>query len=392
MLPAVARWRPSPAVLALALGVAIGRPGLRLVEPRLAQDGGLLEVLSQLALLASLFCVGLRIQMPFSWSRWRIPTRLATLSMLATLILASAAAMLLFGVNFLEALLIAGILAPTDPVLGPEAVAEPQAAEAHSVEGSLNSALALALIAVVLGLMGLETGADGTTAAAPAWLASRALWWLLGGAAIGWLIGLGMARWIALMDFDRQTARFETTLETIVVFATSVLAFAGAEVLHAGGVPAVFVAAVALSHGGRFRAPVRRRPMGRRVLKIAGRVEKLAVLASIVLLGVLSSEMDFRLKIVAFALLLLGLIRPLAVRLGLADLQSAAPQRRSLEWAGIRGTASLYGLVFAINHGVSGPFARQLAGIVLFVIAGSIVLHGAAATPVQRASPGALSS
>lgn len=392
MLPAVARWRPRPAVLALALGVAVGRPGLRLVEPSLAEDGGLLEVLSEFALLACLFCVGLRIQMPISWSCWRIPTRLATLSMLATLILGSAAAMLLFGVNFLEALLIASILAPTDPVLGPEAVAEPQAAEAHCVEGSLNSALTVALIAVVLGLMGLEIGADEKTAAAPAWLASRALWWVSGGAAIGWLIGFGMARWIALMDFDRQAARFETTLETIVVFATSVLAFAGAEVLHAGGVPAVFVAGVALSHGGRFRTPVRRRPMGRRVLKIAGRVEKLAVLASIVLLGALSGEMDFRLKIAAFAVLLLGLIRPFAVRLGLADLPAAAPQRRALEWAGVRGTASLYGLVFAINHGLSGPFARQLAGIVLFVIAGSIVLHGAAATPVQRASPGALSS
>jgi hypothetical protein len=44
-------------------------------------------------------------------------------------------------------------------------------------------------------------------------------------------------------------------------------------------------------------------------------------------------------------------------------------------------------LIFAINR-VGAPLARELAGIVLLVIAGSIVARSLAATPVQRPSPG----
>lgn len=392
MLRAAARWpsgprsglRPGPAVLALALGFGIGRAGLRLVQPQLLEDGGPIEFLSELALLLCLFCVGLRLQAPFVWSRWRIPVRLATLSMLATLILGAAAAMLLFGVNFLEALLLASILAPTDPVLGSDAVADTPAAEPYALGGSLSGGLAVAVVVLVLGLMGVED----KTSTSFGMLVLGALWSVGGGIVIGWLIGLGMARWIALMDFDRQT----DILETIVVFSTAVLAFVGAEAVHSSGVFAVFAAGLALCHGGRLRAPVRRRPLAPRVLKIAGRVEKLSALAVVVLLGVVSAEMDLGLKVAAFAIIFLGLVRPLAVRLGLSGLVAATPQRRCLEWAGIRGAASFYCLVFAIDHGLAAPLAHELAGIALVVIAGSIVVYGATASPMQSASPGALSS
>jgi NhaP-type Na+/H+ or K+/H+ antiporter len=90
--------------------------------------------------------------------------------------------------------------------------------------------------------------------------------------------------------------------------------------------------------------------------------------------------------------LLLGFIRPLAVRLGLGrwrpDGQAlSVAQRKPIEWLGVRGAAALYCLIFAINR-VGAPLARELAGIVLLVIAGSIVARSLAATPVQRPSPG----
>jgi NhaP-type Na+/H+ or K+/H+ antiporter len=213
-------------------------------------------------------------------------------------------------------------------------------------------------------------------------------WSLGGGIAIGWLVGLAMARWIELLDFDSQT----DILELIVVFATGALAYGAAEVLHASGFPSVLTAGIALCHAGKLRAPMRKRALAPRVVKIASRIERGAALAMIVLLGAVSSDMDFGLKTLAFGLLLLGFIRPLAVRLGLGrwrpDGQAlSVAQRKPIEWLGVRGAAALYCLIFAINR-VGAPLARELAGIVLLVIAGSIVARSLAATPVQRPSPG----
>jgi NhaP-type Na+/H+ or K+/H+ antiporter len=382
MLPS-ARWRAGPAVLAFALGVALGRPGFHLLQPQLTEDGGLIESVSEGVLLVCLFCVGLRLQVPFEWSRWRIPVRLATVSMLVTLVLTAGAAAILFDLDFIQALLLATILSPTDAVLGSEPYAgamesEPESSPSFALaaEGAFSSGLALPLTVLVLGLMGLEDKSSPSLA----WVLLTGIWSAAGGLVAGWLIGAGMARWIALLDFDRQT----DLLEVMVVFATAALAYGGAVAMHASGFIAVLAAGLALAHGGRLRPSMRKRTLAPRVLRIAARTELLATLCVVVLLGAMSPEMDFHVRVVVFGVLLLALVRPCAVRLGLSGLGAPPALRRSLEWIGVRGAAAVYCLVFAINHGLSAPVARQLAGIALLVIAGSIVAHGVSATPPQR--------
>ena len=389
MLPS-ARWRVTPAVLALGVGVAIGRPGLAIVQPQLMEDGAQIQAVCEIALLVSLFCVGLRLQAPFEWRSWRLPVRLSTVSLSTTWVLAAAAAKVLFDLSLVEALLIACALAPIDAVLasdvpGPgETEQEGSAAATLAAEGAFSSGLAAPAAVFVLGLMGLE---DKSSASA-GWLALDALWAAAGGIAAGAAVGMGMSRWIALLDFDRQT----DLLETLVVFAAAALAYAGAEAIHTSGFLAVVSAGLALGHGGRWRSRRMRRALAPRVLKIAWRAERFAALSVVVLLGTLTPEMDFGFRVLVFAVILLALVRPLAVRLGLRAPAITAAQRKPLEWIAVRGAASLYCLAFAIDHGLSAPFAHQLAGIVLLAIAGAIIAHGVTVSPVRRASPGALSS
>ncbi len=386
MLPS-ARWRVSPAVLALAVGVAIGRPGFAIVQPQLMEDGAQIQAVCEIALLVSLFCVGLRLRAPFEWRFWHVPVRLSTVGLATTWALAAAAAKVLFDLTFLEALLIACILAPTDAVLACEApgVTEAEqdgsAAATLAAEGAFSSGFAVPAAVFVLGLMGLE---DKNSASA-GWLALQGLWAVVGAVAVGAGIGMGMSRWIALLDFDRQA----DLLETLVVFAAAALAYAGAEAIHTSGFLAVVSAGLAIGHGGRWRSRRTRRALAPRVLKIAWRAERVAALSVVVLLGAMTPEMDFRLRVLVFAAILLALVRPLAVRLGL---RLPPAQRKPLEWSGVRGAAALYCLVLAIDHGLSAPFAHQLGGIVLLVIAGSIIAHGVTVSPMRRASPGALSS
>jgi NhaP-type Na+/H+ or K+/H+ antiporter len=89
-----------------------------------------------------------------------------------------------------------------------------------------------------------------------------------------------------------------------------------------------------------------------------------------------------------FALVLLAGLRPLAVRLGLGGLGLPVAQRRPLEWFGARGAASLYCLGLAINHGVGGPFAHELAASALIVVVTSIVFSAVSAFSLGKQSPG----
>ena len=384
------RWRVSPALLALGLGLTLGRPGLALIQPQLSEDGGQVESVCEIALLTSLFCVSLRLRAPFQWSRWRAPLRLSTLSLLSAWALAAAAAKALFDVSLLQALLLASVLAPTDAVLAADAAggmtegsdSESPAANVLAAEGAFSSALAVPAVIAVLGLMGLESKDSSSVG----WLGLLALWSVAGGAAAGAAIGAGMSRWIALLDFDRQS----DVLELLVVFITGALAYGAAEAIHTNGFLAVIAAGLALSHGGRWRSKRRKRALAPRVLKIAARIERAAALGVVVLVGSMSPEMDFHFRVLAFAAIVLALIRPIAVRLGLGA--SALACRKQLEWVGVRGAASLYCLAFAMNHGLGARFGHELAGITLLVVAGSILAHGLSASPLHTASPGALSS
>jgi sodium/hydrogen antiporter len=62
-------------------------------------------------------------------------------------------------------------------------------------------------------------------------------------------------------------------------------------------------------------------------------------------------------------------------------------QWRGVAWFTARGVASLYCLVFAINHGLSAPYARQLTGVTLVVMVVSIILSAISRLPLSRPTP-----
>jgi NhaP-type Na+/H+ or K+/H+ antiporter len=253
---------------------------------------------------------------------------------------------------------------------------------ALAAEGALTSAFAAPLVLVVLGFLGLNDPGSGALGS----VTLAGIWSVAAGAVAGWLIGAAMSRWIALLDPDRQG----DFLEEMIVLATVALTYTCALAVRGDGLLAVFTSGLALSHGGRLRRSVRKVALGARVLRFAGRVERLAAVLIMVLLGALVAGVDIRLRAVLFALVLLTLLRPLAVRLGVGGLVMAAGQRRPLEWFGARAAAALYCLALAVNHGLGASFAHDLAGIALVVIVSSIVFSAVSALSLRRASPGAV--
>jgi NhaP-type Na+/H+ or K+/H+ antiporter len=50
-------------------------------------------------------------------------------------------------------------------------------------------------------------------------------------------------------------------------------------------------------------------------------------------------------------------------------------------WFGIRGIGSIYYLMYAVNHGLSGSLANELIALTLTMVAASIIAHGISVTP-----------
>jgi hypothetical protein len=178
----VRRLPVSTAMLYLAAGYALGPAGLALLSPDPLAYSAILERAAEVAVLISLFASGLKLALPLSDKGWRLPLRLASVSMTITVALIAAIAMAGFGFSLGAAVLLGAILAPTDPVLASD-VQLREAGDRDRVrfsltgEGGLNDGAAFPFVMLGLGLLGLHDLGTG----AWRWLAVDVLWAIAGG-------------------------------------------------------------------------------------------------------------------------------------------------------------------------------------------------------------------
>jgi NhaP-type Na+/H+ or K+/H+ antiporter len=342
----------------------------------------LVEAVSETAVLVSLFCVGLRLGVPLEWQRWKAPVRLATISMLVTIALIAGAANVFLNVPFSQALLLGAILAPTDPVLAadvrlPLAQDEDAARFPLVAEGALNSSLALPVVLFALGLVGPnDPGPLGAH-----WLLVDVGWSVVAGIALGWVTG-----WLAAQALERLDGNGQIgAVEILLVASAIVLAYGSAELCRASGFFAVLAGGYTLVHGGRLRTTVVRAPrVSRRLSSLADRVERVAELAMVALVGALLSVSAVRPLLYVFAVAVLVAVRPIAARLGLAGLPLSEAARPAVVWFGVRGMASVYYLAYSVDQGLSASLASSLTAITLAVLATSVVLMGLTTLPLLK--------
>ena len=80
----IGRQPVSAAMLYLGVGIAIGPWGFNLLRLNAFTDVVLLERLTELALLVSLFTAGMKLELPLNDRRWRLPVQLASVSMVSS--------------------------------------------------------------------------------------------------------------------------------------------------------------------------------------------------------------------------------------------------------------------------------------------------------------------
>jgi len=396
-------------LLYLAVGAAVGPLGVGLIDLSPVDDAGLLELLTELAVIVSLFTAGLKLREPLRAGRWRIPVRLAVVSMAVTVGLIALTGVLWLGLPLGVAILLGGVLAPTDPVLASDVqVARPTDIEALryslTAEAGLNDGSAFPFVMLGLGVLGFhELGASGVR-----WLTVDLAWAVAGGLAIGAVAGTLIGR---LVLFLRRTHREATGLDEFLGLGLIALSYGLALWAGTYGFLAVFAAGLAVrrievqatgeepedpqlveaAHRGaadplETATDPERGPayMASVLLEFNEQLERIGEITLVVLVGAMLATVDLAWESVAFAALLFLVLRPLAVAAGLVGSGLPRLQVAYIAWFGIRGIGSLYYLMFALSHaGLPDPIGARLASIVLTVMALSIVVHGISVTPLM---------
>jgi sodium/hydrogen antiporter len=190
----------SSAMVYLALGWMLGPDAANVLRPDPVAQAALLERLAEVALLISLFAVGLRLGVPLRDKRWRLPLRLAFLSMGMMVAMISAIGVWWLQLPLGMAVLLGAILAPTDPVLASdvksEAGADPdRLGFSLAAEGGLNDGAAFPFVMLGLGLLGLHDLGTGLAG----WWSIDLLWATLGGVAIGAALGTASGRLVVYL-------------------------------------------------------------------------------------------------------------------------------------------------------------------------------------------------
>lgn len=396
----------STAMLYLAAGFALGPAGggVLMLDP-LGQTA-LLERVTEVAVLISLFSVGLKLGLPLSSRHWLLPLRLAFVSMTLTVALIAAVAVLGLGLPLGAGVLLGAILAPTDPVLATAVQVESSGDRDRlrfslTGEGGLNDGTAFPFVMLGLGLLGLHDLGGGWR-----WLAVDVVWATAGGLLIGGAVGALIGRLVVYLRARHQES---IGLDEFLALGLIAVAYGTAVLAHAYGFLAVLAAGLALQRvkeqSGQIRLLTAGQPaqpsdnpteshavdavhasayMMQAVRGFNGQMERVSELVVVLAVGAMLPFIRLPAGAGWLLLLLFLLIRPVSVWLGLLGAPVSWDQRTMIGWFGIRGIGSIYYLMFAIHHGLPRPLAEPIVAITLAAVTVSIVLHGMSVRPIMH--------
>ena len=378
------------AIIYLTVGLMVGPSGLNVFHFNPLKQSALLEVLTEIALLISLFSAGIKMPAPFSLNRWRAPILLATVSMTITVAMVAAFSHYFLGLPLGAGVLLGAIVAPTDPVLATDVqIRHPgdrdQLRFTLTSEAGMNDGSAFPFVLLGLGLLGLHDLGDGGLR----WIMMDVLWATVGGIAIGVLAGHGVARlsW-KLRGGVYQHELLDDFLGLGLIGAVYGLAVA----VSAWGFLAVFFAAVALRQTELKLATAEQattaaqepRPMvSKGSLVFKEHLERLSELCLILLVGGTLFWSSWTWPAISLALFLFLVARPVSVCVGLLGTDIPWRVRGMAAWFGVRGIGSLYYLMYALQHGLPEALGLQLIQLTLIVVALSILMHGISVKPAM---------
>jgi NhaP-type Na+/H+ or K+/H+ antiporter len=403
--PVVKRLPVTTAIVYLLIGVALGPSWLDVIHLDPLLHFAWLHRAAEVAVIVSLFTVGMKLRLPFLDQRLRPALCLASVSMVITVALVTVTGVWLLHLPIGAAVLLGGVLAPTDPVLASDVqTRNPRDTDklrlTLTAEGGLNDGTAFPFVMLGLGLLGLhELGEKGWR-----WWLIDGAWAVIGGLVIGAGFGYGVGRLVHWLNVRRGK---NSALGEYLVLGLIGTSYGGAVLLHAYGFLAVFAAGVALrvveraatgpndniarvdadAAAGEISAATamaRTAPayFAGALLAINEQLERILEVALVLILGAVLMVAGLSFDAVWFGPLLFLVIRPIAALPLLLVTRFTRFEFGAISWFGIRGIGSLYYLMYAIDKGLPDALAAPFVSLTLTIIAFSILVHGVSVTPL----------
>ncbi len=397
----------TPAMFYLAIGILLGPTVLNLFHFNPLEQSALLEVLTEIVVLISLFAAGVKMPAPIVFSKWRASILLASVSMVVTVGMVAAFSYYVLGLPLGAGVLLGAILAPTDPVLATD-VQTRHAGDREPLrftltsEAGMNDGSAFPFVMLGLGLLGLHDLGEFTMR----WVLVDVLWATTAGIIIGLVSGAALGY---VAHQLRRSEPHRDLMDNFLGLGLIGVATGLSLLVDAWAFLAVFFAAVSLrqteyklvsppegsdrphpwlteseakAEGTSQDDPIPSSVSGGSLI-FKEQLERLSEMMLVLLIGGTLFLDSWSLRGVSLALFLFLVARPVSVFIGLLGTQTSWATRAMVGWFGVRGIGSLYYLMYAIQHGLSEEVALELVSLTLIVVTLSIVAHGISVKPLM---------
>lgn len=376
-LPSISKKiKISSPILLLLVGFmmfAVGYP-LNWPDP-IWNDTGLMYF-SETIVIISLMGAGLKIGATYDLKSWRKPLLLVFVTMPICMVSAYLLGSYFLVLSLPSSLLLAAVLAPTDPVLAAEVQLDDPLEEKSAedkirfpltAEAGLNDGIAFpfSYLAVMVAQAGSWAAFSFTD-----WFLDKFLLKIFLGIVFGLIIG-------RLIGYALDRIHNVTGVETFVGFlalSLTVFTYGVTELLHGYGFLAVFFAGFSLRYYEKVSGDYKKK-----LHDFVTEVEHLLLVVWIILFGasILNGVLALTdWKGILFAFLFVLVIRPLAGLIGLWGVKDEFKNKLAVSFFGIRGIGSVFYLSWAFVQ--FGHFAHkeELYAITAYIILISIVVHG----------------
>ncbi|WP_457607666.1 cation:proton antiporter [Nitratifractor sp.] len=368
----LARHNISGPMIFTAVGVLLSP--LFLGKTPVRPDAEAVQIVAEIALILVLFADAAAINLAHLRQRWRLPTRLLFVAMPLSILLAFfiAKAFFLEEPNLYLFLLVL-ILAPTDAALGKAVVSDTRIPEmirnTINVESGLNDGIVFPVLLTTLALIS-GSGHSSEGGSPLAYIAQQIAVGALAGGLVGWL-GAQLAH------LSIRRGWMEHQYQNLIPIALAIFAFYVAEHFGGNGYIAAFFGGLILGNSSQ--------ELRDNVEDFAESEGELLIMVSFLIFGLVfvpSMLPYFDLKMLAYALLSLTVIRMLPIYLTMVGFGLDRATRLFIGWFGPRGIASILYILVAVGQlgGIEGH--ERIFAVATLTILLSIVLHGLSAQPL----------
>ena len=393
------------AIVYLVIGFLLGPSVLDLFYFDPIKQSALLEILTEIAVLISLFSAGVKMPVPINLVKWRPSLRLASLSMVITVALIAAFSYFLLGLTLGAGILLGAILAPTDPVLATDTQSRypgdsDQLRFTLTSEAGMNDGTAFPFVMLGLGMLGLNDLGDFGWQ----WILFDVFWATVAAVVIGVAGGVVVGKIVWKLRGQHEE---HDVLDDLVALGLIAIVYGLSLVTNSWGFIAVFFAAVALRsteiklafsvgvNADQYEtdsgqpiilesnlSPTPPKIVSAEALIFKEHLERLSELMLVLLVGGMLLPEFWNWRTLSLAAFIILLARPLSVVIGLISTKTTWRIRGIIGWFGVRGIGSIYYLMYAIQHGIAESLAQDLIQMTLIVITVSILVHGTSVKPL----------